>query len=356
MNCAVISFTKNGTELNRRLCRGLAREGHACQGSAFSRYAKEPEVVPLLEPLKEWTKRMFQNMDALVFIGATGIAVRSIAPFVRDKKTDPAVLVIDEQGSYVISLLSGHLGGANELALAAARILGAEPVITTATDRQGKFAVDVFAKKNRLAIVEMELAKEISARLVNGERVGLWSDFPFSGALPEELLQIKEREQNLDEKKQAGRPEAGICISLSETYCPFPVTLHLVPEIVTAGIGCRKGTKKESICRFVFQAMKKADISRHALCGVASIDVKAEEEGILSFCHEYGIPFWTFSSAELKAVSGTFTTSSFVQAKVGVDNVCERSAVLAGGKLIQKKQAGKGVTAAFAARDWRAEF
>ena len=243
----------------------------------------------------------------------------------------------------MISLLSGHLGGANALAEEAARILDAEPVITTATDRQGKFAVDVFAKENGLAILEMDLAKEVSARIVDGRKVGIFSEFPMDGELPGEL------------EPQEPIP-VGICISLSDTVQPFPKTLHLVPRIVTAGIGCRKGVPKEQIRTRLEQALEQAGVSEKALCRIASIDLKAGEPGILELCRECGIPFETFTAEELKAVPGAFTTSAFVKDTTGVDNVCERSAVLAGGRLIEKKHAGAGVTIALAAGEWRAKF
>ena len=385
MKCAVISFTGNGAKLNRKLCRELSKGGDFVQGFSIEKYARETELLPLTIPLKEWTGNMFGKMDALIFLGACGIAVRSIAPFVRDKKTDPAVVVIDEQGKFAVSLLSGHLGGANELTLKAAKILGAQPVITTATDRQKKFAVDVFARNNQLYLAEMDLAKEVSSRIVNGETVGFYSEFPWDGNLPEELA-VLDSDSILDSgagkksnlfigtpacagkeectvTKNAGEwenvscfPDVGICISLSEKKQPFPRTLHLIPRIVTAGIGCRKGVSGEAIRQSLEQALAQADISVHALCQAASIDLKAREPGILQVCRTYGIPFRTFSTGELQAAPGTFSGSDFVKNTTGVDNVCERSAVLAGGRLVRKKQAGGGVTIALAAGEWRAEF
>ncbi len=136
----------------------------------------------------KWTGEQFENADSIIFIGAAGIAVRSIAPFIQSKKKDPAVLVVDEWGKFVISLLSGHLGGANELACLAADILQAIPVVTTATDLEGKFAVDVFAKKNNCHIFRMKEAKEVSAALLAGEKVGFFSEFPCEGELPDGLV------------------------------------------------------------------------------------------------------------------------------------------------------------------------
>ena len=133
--------------------------------------------------LKNGQEEDFEDCDAIVFIGACGIAVRSIAPFVKSKKIDPAVVVVDEQGQFAISLLSGHIGGANELTEEIAEILRAQSVITTATDLNDKFAVDVFAKKNGCFISDMELAKEISAALLAGKEVGFASDFPWIGEI-----------------------------------------------------------------------------------------------------------------------------------------------------------------------------
>lgn len=145
MKIAIASFTRNGCAWNRKLCAALKK--HSCEGYALEKYGKEAGIPAIAPSLPAWTERMFQKMDAILFIGACGIAVRSIAPYVKSKKTDPAVLCMDEQGKFVISLLSGHIGGANELTEEVAAVTGAVPVITTATDVNHKFAVDVFAVK-----------------------------------------------------------------------------------------------------------------------------------------------------------------------------------------------------------------
>lgn len=150
---------------------------------------------PIDSSLRDWTGRRFAESDAIIFIGACGIAVRSIAPFVSSKKTDPAVVVIDEQGKFAISLLSGHIGGANELTEEISNLLHATPVITTATDINNKFAVDVFAKTNGCYISDMTMAKEISAALVNGNSVGFASDFPWVGEIPKELQLLDEEDE-----------------------------------------------------------------------------------------------------------------------------------------------------------------
>ena len=343
MKIAIASFTRNGCVWNQKLCAGL--KNHSCEGYALEKYGKET-VIPAIAPsLAIWTERMFTNVDAMIFIGACGIAVRSIAPYVKSKKTDPAVLCMDEQGKFVISLLSGHIGGANGLTEEVAAVTGAVPVITTATDVNHKFAVDVFAVKNHCEICEMELAKEASALLVDGKKIGFCSRFSVDGAIPEELVTEK-----------AEKLQMGICITASEQDSPYERTLHLIPKMITIGIGCKKNTPPEWIEERVLTVLAKAGISEKAVRQVASIDLKAQEPGILRLAEKYDWQYCTFSAEELKKAKGTFTSSAFVKKITGIDNVCERSAVLAGGRLIRKKEAVDGVTVALSAADWRAVF
>ena len=141
--------------------------------------------------------------------------------------------------------------------------------------------------------------------------------------------------------------KTGIVIALNETFHPFPCTLHLIPEIVALGLGCRKGKEEAAIEEAVLEALSRNRLSIHSLMGAASVDLKAEEPGILDFCEKYGLDFQTYSAEELSEAEGDFTPSSFVKNVAGVDNVCERSAVLLsdGGKYL-KKAAGNGVTVA----------
>lgn len=341
MKIAIASFTRNGYVWNQELCATL--KNHRCEGYALEKYGKKAGIPAIAPSLTEWTKRMFNEMDAILFIGACGIAVRSIAPYVKSKKTDPAVLCMDEQGKFVISLLSGHIGGANELTEEVAAITGAVPVITTATDVNHKLAVDVFAVKNHCEICEMELAKEAAALLVDGKNVGFCSRFPVEGVVPRELIEDSELSM-------------GICITTSEQDSPYERTLHLIPKIITVGIGCKRNTPLERIEEKVLMALAAAGISEKAVQQAASIDLKAEEPGILQLVEKYGWQYRTFSAEELEKAEGTFTPSPFVKKITGIDNVCERSAVLAGGRLIKKKEAADGVTVALAAADWRAVF
>ena len=180
-NGICICFTAQGKETATRLLEKLSQQME--EEFDFLDYTGSEHS----KPLKQVVKEAFQEKEAILFVGAAGIAVRLIAPWVQDKLKDPAVLVIDEQGRYAIPILSGHVGGCNELAEAAAQILGAEPVITTATDLRQAFAVDVFAAENELVISDRELAKQISAAELRGEKIGFFSDYPVDGIVPAEI-------------------------------------------------------------------------------------------------------------------------------------------------------------------------
>ena len=352
MRLSLIRFTRHGAMVCQTLFYGFLKGGHDCRAWGMAKYAAAYGLTPLEEPLARWCEKGFAEADALVFVGACGIAVRGIAPFVKDKRTDPAVVVTDEQGNYVISLLSGHIGGANELAVKVAEMTGGVPVVTTATDVNGLFAVDVFARQNGMVIENMKYAKAVSAALLDGEPVGFASRFPVRGEIPPQLL------AEGGGGRPGTRPRLGIAVTLDETDQPYPDTLRLYPRIVTAGIGCRRDTPAELIEEKVLEALALHHMPVCCLAGAASIDLKAREEGILAFCRKYGLPYRVYTAQQLQAVPGDFSPSSFVSSVTGVDNVCERAAVLAsgGGRLLQKKYVGDGVTVALAVKDWSADF
>lgn len=369
MKIALICFTKNGASTCRRMIRSLKAQGHQCRGWKKGTFTdkgeKEPE--PLSCSLGDWTEEAFKNSDALIFIGASGIAVRAIAPFVTSKTADPACIVSDEKGNYVIPLLSGHIGGANELARQLAKDLEAIPVITTATDVNGLFAVDEWAQKNGLFISSMAAAKQVAAHLLQGKTIGLSSIFPIKGKLPQGLvwkenlaepaeteIQISICRGQADSKEKTHLPHHGAQESEKQPKSgQGPSVLQLIPRCLVLGIGCRRDTPKEAIEALVRETLENCNLSEKALLCAASIDLKAQESGLLEFCREWELPFQVFSSEELQQVQGDFTPSSFVKGITGVDNVCERAAVLASskGRLIVKKQAQKGVTVAAALKD-----
>lgn len=370
----IAAFTDRGRELAQRIARGLEKD--SCR------------ILWYEKDLKGWCASCFQSADALIFVGASGIAVRTIAPFLKSKTEDPAVLVLDEAGQYVISLLSGHIGGANEYALRISRLTGAKPVITTASDVRGRIAVDVFAKKNHLKIGSMKAAKEVAAAILRGGQVGLCCTGEIEGRVPPELMQLAPERKSL---AGTGQLDCLIWISgrsIAETYVSYPwkifygtdgepflqreaytadrevfqhsiPILHLIPRVVTVGIGCRRGKEAAAIEPAVRKALVEAFVPMEAVCGAASIDLKKQEQGILAVCGTFGIPFETYTAEELNQVPGTFSGSEFVKKTTGVDNVCERAALAlagGGGRLLRKKYAADGVTVALAVKKWSVRF
>lgn len=346
-NIAIIGFSTNALTVGRCLRDGFEKAGYQVRLDGKSKYI----TGSIPESHREWTESRFKDSNALIFVCSCGIAVRSIAPFLRSKKEDPAVLVVDECGKVVISLLSGHLGGGNDLTREAAEIIGAFPVITTATDLHNRFAVDIFAKKNRCTLHPMWAAKEASAALLAGEPVGFFSEFEVEGELPEGLVRIEQGSDGTFHPADRGRsmPAIGIAVTVHSHCAPFHISVRVIPEAVWLGVGCKKGKESDALLTFLDMFMTENRIDPRSLAGIASIDIKKEEAGILSVVEQYQTRFQTFSNTDLAGLPGVFSSSSFVQEAAGVDNVCERSAVRAsGGKLIVPKKAEFGMTAAAA--------
>lgn len=321
------------------ILNGVIEEKDVRRVGKFSEILKNEQLGD--QSISEYVAEQFSKVDAMVFIGAAGIAVRCIAPCLVHKSVDPAVVVVDETGKFCISLLSGHFGGANDLAEKIAGLIGGIPVVTTATDREQKFSVDVFAKRNNLVLEDWEGAKGISAAVLEGKKIGLVSRVPIEGVIPKEL-------EFVDTERGKAPYEWGILISGQKEDPPFSKTLQLVPKSVVAGIGCRKGVSKDHIEEAVADCLKRYNILPWALKTVASIDLKKDERGILDFCACHGLPFITFSADELRQIQGDFSGSEFVKEVTGVDNVCERSALFWGGKLLCPKQVYGKVTVALA--------
>ena len=351
MDISIICFSLTGFQTALKLQEGLNAQGYHTELYKKSKYLEDS----VTESTGNWTAEHFQKDDGMIFVGACGIAVRSIAPQVASKKSDPAVLVVDECGQFVISLLSGHLGGANALTLETAEILEAQPIVTTATDLHKRFAVDVFAKKNGCEIFFMKAAKEVSAALLAGESVGFYSDFPFEGSLPEGLTACSADGTPFD---GGTAPEIGVAVTIHPSCLPFASTTQVVPPAVTLGMGCRKNKETEVILREAENCLREADIYRQAVGNLASISLKKDEPGLNALAEEWKIPFITYTEEELKEVEGEFTPSAFVRTITGVENVCERSAVLASGNgsLIRKKTGREGVTTALGLRKWEVHF
>jgi len=346
MRACLFSFTRNGAKCSVAVKDLLLAQGVEVALYApkvYPEFAGEIQVYP--SDLKAIVREVFASCSLLVFIGACGIAVRAIAPFVQDKQMDPAVICMDEVGAHVIPILSGHIGGANHWTHKIADAIGAQAVITTATDLNGLLAIDQWAVDHNLYIGELKVAKKISALLLEGRTVGMDSDFEVTGNIPANIRPTRES-------------SVGFCISLDDKRMPYETTLHLVPRIVYLGIGCRRGISLEAIEKLVLDVLKKENISFQAIAGIASIDLKCKETGLVNFAAKYKLPLVFFSGQELDNIPGQFTGSDFVKQTTGVNNVCERAAVLLSdhGKIMVKKTICNGVAIALAQKAWRAHF
>ena len=367
-----------------------------------------PEVS-MRETVKACVDAYFEQVDAIVFVTASGIAVRSVAEHLAHKSEDPAIVCMDECGKHVISLVSGHAGGANALTQMLADVMWATPVITTATDVEGRFSIDEYAREHNLVVTDWAKAKAISAEVLAAGAEPVWVD-EAAGSQEEEKNECEIGKEQKSTGIDVGKIENDGCknevdgcgnrvggcenrvdgcenrvdgcenrinvkrlqigshqvIITPQDGSVDAQTLQLIPRCIVAGVGCKKGTPVDKIEHAVQDAFAKAGLRMEALCAVVSIDLKKEEAGLLEFCETRNVPFETYAAEELQAVPGTYSASEFVSGVTGVDNVCERSAVkyasehgmnqdqpLLGrqakhGELLLRKQAYGGVTVALA--------
>ena len=336
MELDIIAFTANGAVLAERLLEYYPK---SC-ASAPKRYCNG--LLKPFDNLYDWTKANFQIGRTLVFISAIGIAVRAIAPFVKDKASDAAVICIDEMGENIIPLLCGHIGGANRTAKQLSESINAHVVITTATDLNDTFAIDEWAAQNNCVITNPAVVKQISAALLDKKEVGFRCDFPIIDELPSGIT-------------NSTTAEFGIEIALKCSN-PFPVTLFIIPRIIVAGIGCRRGVPYEVLEEKLFQTLMQFDIPVKAVGLIATIDLKSNESGLLALRDKLSAGFVDFSAEELMRAQGEFEHSKIVLKVTGTDNVCQRAVVCAGAKLFTGKIAEDGMSVALGTLDWKAEF
>lgn len=299
--------------------------------------------------------RLFDSNDVLIFAGACGIAVRKIAPYIKDKQTDPAVICIDELGTYVIPILSGHIGGANDIARYIAEQISSTAVITTATDINGRFSVDSWAARNGFIIDDIKAAKEVSSAILEQD-IPLISEFKIAGQPPagirsEDGNTVRSYNDNADRF----RNDIGIYVGCNIRKL-FSRTLRLIPKAVHLGIGCRKGTDEDSIRQAVDKVLSEHDIDKRAVKCISSIDIKSGEKGLLDYAEHNNLPINFYSAEELNNLDGDFTSSEFVKGITGVDNVCERAAMIGAEHLLVRKNAVNGVTIAAAIEHMEVHF
>ncbi|MDI6744663.1 MAG: precorrin-3B C(17)-methyltransferase [Thermodesulfovibrionales bacterium] len=320
-NTAILYITGNGFALAKKL-NSLYPEANA--------FKFKPDSLS-----KFWGKH-----KSFIFIMAAGIVVRTIAPLIKNKKTDPAVVVLDEKGRFSVSLLSGHLGGANKLAKEIADFLGGQAVITTASDTNNLPAIDLWAKENDLAIENWDTLPEISIRFLNSGELRVYSEVEIK--MPEGFLRVNKLSS------------ADMLITSKKnrfTHSPIhPFTqLYLRPKNLIIGIGCNKRTPENEIENAVKDTLAKNNLSFQSIHSIATIDIKGNELGLIASAKKYNLGIKTFTANELNTIKWVSKSDAAFKA-TGANAVAEPAALLASGadKLLVKKQKQGNVTVAIA--------
>jgi cobalt-precorrin 5A hydrolase len=313
---ALIALTQGGRNLAERLALALPRS----------------DVLAVHGGIHRTLAAAWQDYNCLICIMATGIVVRTLAPLLKDKSSDPAVVVCDEQGKFAISLLSGHLGGANVLARQVAQVLGGQAVITTASDVLGHTALDLWAADLGLTVAR-GLTRSMG-KLVNQGAVQLFSEYPVS-SLPHDIKLITD-------------PAAADLIISCRTHWPSGKAL-LHPKSLVLGMGCKRNTPAEEIAAAIEHSCTAAGFALPSVRNLATIDLKKEEEGLLKVAEAQGWPLVFYSAAQLNQVKG-LRSSPAVQRATGAQGVAEPAALLSSkGSLVFKKKKWPQVTVALAA-------
>ncbi|SDG94065.1 cobalt-precorrin 5A hydrolase [Desulfosporosinus hippei DSM 8344] len=301
--------------------------------------------------LRDVVPRLWQESAVLIFVMATGIVVRQIASLIEGKDRDPAVLVLDEEGKFVIPLLSGHLGGANTWAKQISAQIGAVPVITTATDVRGMVAPDEYARRFGWKVEPLYHLPEVNSLLLNREYLKVWAKYPLK---PEHHALLKDAHYCFLSENE--KDQANVIIDAFPNLPLKRDCLYLVPPVLSVGVGCRRGVAQEVILERIKMAVEELGASLKAIAGIYSIDLKSDEVGLIEAAKSLKVPFKTFRADELQTVNlqEQLSRSNFVSEKIGVDGVCEAASLLGAqmGRLILPKTKGQGVTVAISIENY----
>lgn len=326
MKLAIITITPRAQELAQKIVEELRNDPTVIRVDVFNKNVKET------------LKNIFPFYDCIIGIMATGIMVRNVCTLLKHKTEDPAVLVADENGEHVLSLVSGHLGGGNDFAVKIANIIGAEPVITTSTDLNHKLGIDTLARRYLLSVDDPYNIKTINTALINNEMVEL--------SVPPEFDFL------LKDKNVEGSYTGSISSSQEIKASYNGIELLLRPKKLVAGIGAKKGVSGESVMKAVEQAMETLNLPLKRLNWIVTGEMKKNEPGIIDLSSKLQLPLEIISKNVLKNFKHPdCSKSDFVMQKFGLIGVCEPSALIAAGqgsKLIFKKTAFNGVTVALA--------
>ncbi len=335
----IMTFTDRGYELGKKISENICPDE-----------PKEIRVVPVAPgTLKEETAAAWKEGFDLIFISAVGIAVRAVAGLIDSKLEDRAVIAMDEEGKYLVPVLSGHVGGADRLARAIAGFTGGSAVIISASAARGVPAFDEWASEKGFAILNKERIAPVYEKVLALEKVKVLCE-SYDGEIPftdhQKITAV--HGDHFPDVIIYGGCNADVIKSFKDEYSGR--SLIMASRYLILGLGCRKGTSGEKILKCIEDICEKNGLDMRLIGKLATIALKKDEEGIKSSCARFRWELETFTAEELREVQGNYQASRFVEETTGVDNVCERAAVKAGGKLLIKKTKYDGVTVAAAIR------
>jgi cobalt-precorrin 5A hydrolase len=333
---AIVAITRHGIEIARRIKQKMPEveiyvpAKHNDGGN---------DIVWFSEQSTEIVGKVFKNFDALICIFSLGAVIRMLSPHLRDKKSDPAVLVIDDKANYVISTLSGHIGGANALTRLVASFLNSKPVITTAADVNDTIAVDLVGREFGWTIDNFENVTKVSAFMVNEERIAVYQDAGqrnwWQGPLPGNVTLIDSIEKIKSEEYKAALIISDRLISDGGVMIK---SIIYRPKTLVVGLGLHWDTSKETIESGIRNILKENGLSFRSIRNIASINRKAKIKGLEEFCKHYNLPAEIYDKDELAFVDVP-NPSSTVQRFEGTPSVSEAASLLSSkGMLIVPKQ------------------
>lgn len=348
MKYAVISVSKEGAMLGTRVKSGISGEGTLYERKG----AESGEKAEYFNRTLALTSDIFTRYEGLLYIMASGIAVRAIAPHVVSKASDPAVLVMDECGKHCISLLSGHLGGANAWAREVAAAVGADPVITTATDVHARRAPDDMARELMMRVEPLGALKRVNSFIAEGKKVAWFLDKDTEGAASI-AQRLSEKGISFLPLSDLPKEEFDGCVLISNRPIhvdkPF---VRLIPKNLYVGIGCKRGTSEALIEAAYKKALSMANAYDYQVASLASVDAKADEKGLLDFALHHHLPIHFYKAEELRSIAEDFglPISKFVENTIGVGNVCQSAALMESmkGKTLLPKTKFASATVAIA--------
>lgn len=351
---AIISLTRKGTQTGKRLLKELPHSFLY----APDRFLDDDDerIIPTITSIRQTLQTAFQRYQALVCITASGIVVRELAPMLKSKHVDPAVVNLGEAGNYAVSLLSGHKGGANALAKEVAQILGGQAVISTASDTQGLPALDLLEKEYDWKLESAQHLTVVSAAMVNGESIGIYQDCGARDWLPDPTPNNFHSFSCLH-SMQASEMEATICITYQDVSNKLKTekrkSLLYHPRCLYVGVGCNRGTPKQEIWEAIQETFETHQLSLLSIAALATIDQKADEPGLKGLIKERGWPLIFYNAEQLSAVPDLPNPSTYAQKAVGAPGVSEPAALLSAqaDTLLVEKQKFPNVTMAVALKD-----